>query len=81
VKLAQCDADIEDCYTIKNYQPGYRTRLGFGVPPEVCEPLDQKLSDRGYEHQIRLQWTGHMEVRKILVKAHIEQENPSASCD
>lgn len=63
------------------FDPGYRTRVGFGSPPAgYCEHQDFKDARYGYEFQIRLAITGHMRIRKAVVKSLEQEEQPFAPC-
>lgn len=81
VTKEDCDfSDDEDCHALRVYRPGHRTRLGFGTPPDVCEPLDNKPARLGYDHQIRLSWMGKMGIRKFVVKCEGISETEYPPC-
>lgn len=75
-----CSTDPLVCKTLAEFKPGYRTRLGFGTPPDECEELDNKPSRLGYDHQIRLTWMGKMGIRKFVVKTQAISENEYPPC-
>lgn len=80
--VEDCDQNTDDCKAVKNYRPGYRTRLGFGQPPDSqCEPQTNRPTRTGFEHAIRLTWTGHARIRKLIAKAEIVEEDVFAACD
>lgn len=72
-----CNA--EGCTPLQVYNAGYKTRFGFGQPPNVDESLDSKPSRNAYEHQIRIAWTGHCRIRKVLFKANVIEESVSVA--
>lgn len=75
-----CTEDPLVCKTLATFKPGYRTRLGFGTPPDECEELDNKPSRLGYDHQIRLTWAGKMGIRKFVVKSQAISESEYPEC-
>lgn len=81
-KAKDCDQNVDECKTIQNYEPGYRTRIGFGQPPDTaCEGMTNAPARMGYEFQPRLEWIGHCRMRKMIFKALEEQEEADAPCD
>lgn len=74
-----CSVGASGCMTVHNYRPQYRTHMQFPEPPEACETGDNKPMRLGYEHQLRLAWTGHARVRALRVHAH-EQEERAFGC-
>lgn len=75
-----CSQDPLECKTLAVFKPGYRTRLGFGTPPDDCESLDNKPARLGYDHQIRLTWLGKMGIRKFVVKSEAISESEYPEC-
>jgi hypothetical protein len=75
-----CTDDPLVCKTLATFKPGYRTRLGFGTPPDLCESLDNKPARLGYDHQIRLTWMGKMGIRKFVVKCEAISETEYPDC-
>lgn len=49
-------------------RPTFKTRLNFGQPLDEDMDVDDKPSRIGYEFQVRLDWTGHCRIRKVLVR-------------
>lgn len=49
-------------------RPTFRTRLNFGQPLDEDQDVDDKPARIGYEFQLRLGWTGHCRIRKLLVR-------------
>lgn len=75
-----CESDPLVCKTMATFKPGYRTRLGFGTPPDECEPLDKKPARLGFDHALRLTWMGKMGIRKIAVKSQSINESEYPEC-
>ncbi len=64
-----CDSDSDGtCQDPVVKRPTFKTRLNFGQPPDEDLDVDSKPARLGYEFQVRLQWIGHCEVRKGLVR-------------
>jgi hypothetical protein len=79
--VEDCEQDVDGCKTIKNYRPGYRTRMGFGTPSDdVCEPQNRRPGRLGFQHQLRLIWFGQCGVRKIMSKCELVEEDVFAPC-
>lgn len=76
-----CDTETGTCKTITEYRPGYRSRLGFGQPPEQPDFTDDKPARLGYQFQFRLAWTGRMALRGLVAKAVLEHETPDAPAE
>jgi hypothetical protein len=75
-----CTEDPLVCKTLAAFQPGYRTRLGFGTPPDLCEVLDNKPARLGYDFAIRLAWMGKMGIRKFMLKSQMINETEYPEC-
>jgi hypothetical protein len=67
-KNSDCTVNPLVCKTMKNYKPGYKTRIGFGTPPDANEAMDGKSARVSYEQQMALEWTGRAEIRKLMLK-------------
>lgn len=69
-------SDYENCHDPENVlcltpgvkRPTFKTRLNFGQPLDEDMVLDDKPARTGYEFQLRLDWTGHARIRKVLVR-------------
>ncbi len=70
-----------DCYSLKTFEKFYKTRMGFGQPPDVCDGVDQKLARYCYEAQYRIEWIGWMQLRRLLLTAGEFDEHPLRDCD
>lgn len=81
-KVSGCaDTDIAaDCETISNFTPQYRPRLGFGTPPDVCDPVTNRNFRKGFEFQVRFQWIGRARIRKMVLEGYREEEKSIAEC-
>lgn len=62
--VKQCT--IPRCGTPANLKPQYRPKVKLPQPPDVCNGVNQSIYRDGFEHQFRIQVTGHAEVRKII---------------
>lgn len=63
-------SDTLSCKALASFNPGYRTRLNFGQPPDDCELMDNKPLRLGYEFQFRIYWSGQCRIRRVLAKAN-----------
>lgn len=61
-------ATEESCEVATVKRPTFKTRLNFGQPPDEDQAVDDKPARCGYEFQLRLEWTGHARVRKVLLR-------------
>lgn len=55
--------------------PQFRPRMDSGRPPLSCDPAQNRVNARGYEYQLRIQWTGQAQVRNAIVFANVRDEN------
>jgi hypothetical protein len=62
-----CQTD-SDCFASVRKEPGYRTRLGFRMPAEVCSTMDGRPSNLGYVFQFRIEWEGRARLKKALAR-------------
>lgn len=53
---------------------GFKTRIGFGVPPDANDLADEKAMRFGFSFQPALEWSGYAELNKFMVYAHEEEE-------
>jgi hypothetical protein len=63
------DCTQGDCVTFLPVQQQYATFKRLPEPQDECHPISKRLLRSGYYFQIRLQWTGHAELHKMLVWA------------
>lgn len=64
-----CAEDDDPLCTVAYVKrPTFKTRLNFGQPLDEDMDVDDKPSRIGYEFQLRLGWTGHARIRKVLVR-------------
>lgn len=80
-KTTQCPEDVEACFSFPTHKLGYKTRLSFQQPPDHCAEFEKRPARQGYQHQIRLQWEGHAQIKAFLIKALIKSEPPWGQCD
>lgn len=69
-----------DCQTPASLQPQYRTRQRLPLPSEDCNARDNSPYRKGYEHQVRVAWTGHARIDKLRLVAHEIQEDTLPFC-
>jgi hypothetical protein len=68
------------CFNFPTLQPGYRTRIGFGMPPDTCDESDNRPSRLGYTHAVRLEIEGRARIKALIVKARERSEAPYPDC-
>jgi hypothetical protein len=76
----QCTVPADECFEFQQYQPGYKTRIGFGQPLDSCEEFDSRPARVGYLHEVRLEGEGHARVKGLIVKATEQTEPSMANC-
>lgn len=69
VRQNNCPPPTTGCLPMVRYDPGFRSRLGFGRPPNDCEPHDEKPAKICYRSQVRLEWRGNVGVKMVLLRA------------
>lgn len=52
----------------------YRPRMEIGPPPNQCDPALNQVLSRGYEFQLKLDWTGQAQVRAVNLFANPRPE-------
>lgn len=67
--ILQCDPTLEVCPPIANLQKQYRKRQAAPRCPQVADPSTNTYFSDGFEFQIRLEWTGWAEIRKMRLGA------------
>lgn len=70
-----------NCATPINFQGGYKTRIGFGQPPDTDETNDGKPARLGYSHQVEIVNEGYFEITKIRFLAEEVTEEPTPRVD
>lgn len=75
-KTIDCPNEPTVCEVNVPLQPGYRTRLMVPSPTSVCNTMDDKPADHGYEFMVRLKWTGRCRIKKLVMKVKQVQELP-----
>lgn len=70
-----------NCATPINFRGGYKTRIGFGQPPDTDETNDGKPSRLGYSHQVEIVNEGYFEITKIRFVAEEVTEEPTPRVD
>lgn len=64
-----CAEDDDPLCTVAYVKrPTFKTGLNFGQPLDEDMDVDDKPARIGYEFQLRLGWTGHCRIRKVLVR-------------
>lgn len=72
--ILQCDPTALTCPPIKNLQKQYRKRQSAPRPSEVPDPSTGTFFMDGFEFQIRLEWTGWAEIRKVRIGSILRDE-------
>lgn len=77
-KTSGCtESDVTaNCPTISTFNSQYRSRLGFGMPPDTQDPVTGRSFRMGYEFQIRFEWIGKARIQKIILGAYQQIERP-----
>lgn len=70
-----------NCETPINFRGGYKTRIGFGQPPDSDETNDGKPSRLGYTHQLKIEVEGYGEIGKLKLVATRVDEEPAPAVD
>lgn len=76
--LRECEVPEGECFAFKTFRPGYKTRIGFGTPPDAVEDFSESPARLGYEHEFALQWEGHARVKAFIVKAYEKTDHAAA---
>jgi hypothetical protein len=66
VKLAGDSACLSN-FSLKNLQPQYRPQIRMPTPPEDTDPIISRPFIFGNDFQLRLEFTGHFEMNRILM--------------
>jgi hypothetical protein len=74
------DPAAQDPGFVPTIRPGFSPRRSFKKPPDIGDPLNTKrIVRRGYEYQVKLQWTGRARLRRFRLHAIDETENTKAT--
>lgn len=68
------DLPTGECQDTTVFKPQYRSRLGFGKPPDTCEYGTARPAHTSEGFQVRLQITGHCRIRGLRVLGRIVDE-------
>ncbi len=79
-KVRECTVEEGECFTFQNFQSGYKTRIGFGQPPDSCEDFSGGPSRLGHEHEFAITWEGHARVKAFITKAYEKTEEAFPQC-
>jgi len=60
-------ADCLSEFTLKNLQPQYRPQIRMPTPPEDTDPIISRPYIFGNDFQLRLEFTGHFQLNRILM--------------
>jgi hypothetical protein len=66
VKSAGEEACLSN-FTLKNLQPQYRPQIRMPTPSEESDPIISRPFIYGNDFQLRLEFTGHFEMNRILI--------------
>lgn len=81
--FSTCATECEtptDCSQPLPHQYVYATFKRLPEPPDTCNPATGRLHRTGYYFQLRVQWTGHAALDKLLAWAIPIQENINSVC-
>lgn len=70
----------QDCSQPLPAQYVYATFKRLPEPPDTCNPATGRLHRSGYYFQLRVQWTGHAALDKLLAWAVAIPENTNSVC-
>lgn len=70
----QCDETDPCASTTTGNMHGYKTRLSFGLPPDVDNAVDEKAMRFGFSFQVRMEIVGYVEISLFKAYAHVEEE-------
>lgn len=65
------DACVQPIFQV----PQYRSAMQIGPPPNSCDPVTKMMLSRGYEFQVKLNWTGQAQIRNLILWANKQPEN------
>lgn len=68
VCATQCEAPVA-CAQPATYQQQYATFKRLPNPADTCNPITGRKYRTGYNFQLRVQWTGHAALDKLLIWA------------
>lgn len=68
--VSQCELP-PNCAVFAPKNPGYKTRITLGQPPETCSDVDVPVN-LGYEFQCKIKLTGHARLKQFRTHAMID---------
>ncbi len=77
--VRECEV-TEECQDLTEFQPGYKTKIGWGQPDNTCEEFDNKPARLGYVHEVALEWDGWARIKLLRIKANEESESSHPDC-
>lgn len=78
--VRECEVPEGECFNFKTFSPGFKTRIGFGQPPDGCEDYSETPDRVGYEHEFAIDWEGHARVKAFIVKAFEKEDSAAPVC-
>jgi hypothetical protein len=66
-KAKQCATG--SCSPLQTFKAGYKPHMGFGLPPDTCAEFENINARFAYSWQLRLEWTGHAAIKRLLSTA------------
>lgn len=75
-KVSGCTTSdvLANCPTVETFNNQYRSRLGFGTPPDTKDDVNGRSFRFGYEFQVRLEWIGKAKIQKLILGAYRQTE-------
>lgn len=77
---ARSCAQPEACAQPLTTQPQYATYLVIPQPDDTCNPITDRPFRTGYTFQVKLAWSGSLELRRLLLWASPQPEPPNVQC-
>lgn len=74
-KYKNCENPDEECLEISPLRSQSRGRMGVPIPPDVIDPQSGRLTNVGYEHQIRLELEGYVVLNRLMLTSSLVGDN------
>ncbi len=75
-----CPTESNQCLTLNNYKPQYRSRVRLPQPADSCEATNGVPMRNGYEMSVRIGWTGQARIKGFRMHAYPIVEEPYGGC-
>lgn len=74
-KYKDCSEEVDGCNVVKYLRSQSRGRMGVPIPPDVIDPQSGRLTNVGYEHQIRLELEGYVVLNRLMLTSSLVGDN------